>query len=523
MEVTRDTRQAAGEGAGRAEARPEDDARHAASDARHVVGGAARRATRDMSHAACRVSSPDGASRPMKPSGIPWLGDVPEEWGTSRVGYLLIEFNRRSEDGNGEPLSMSQKLGIVPSKEIEVANPASSFVGAKIVSAGDLVLNKLKAHLGVFAISKHDGLVSPDYAVYHARDNASVEYLNYVFHTPPCISEFRRRITGVAVGFNRLYTSDLFKVVVPFPPLPEQRLIARFLDGVGARIDGLKAKMASEIERLEAYKRSFIAEAVAGRWSAGNDTRRAAGDTRDGRATRDTRKSHAEMSPRLSHDACRVSSPGGASRPMKPSGIPWLGDVPEEWVVTRIGYVATRKLPEYAPEEELLSVFLDRGVIRFVEGGSTRANVTSTDLSKYQLVEIGDFVLNNQQAWRGSVGVSAYRGIISPAYLILRLREGIDVNYANYLFRSKLLVALYEQCSHGVGSIQRNIYWEELRVQKIAFPPLSEQREIAAMIDRRIATIDAVIAKRKAERERLDALKKSIICEAVTGRKEIQQ
>lgn len=257
-----------------------------------------------------------------------------------------------------------------------------------------------------------------------------------------------------------------------------------------------------------------------------DDARHAASDTRHvvggdaRRATRDM--SHAEMSPRLSHDACRVSSPGGASRPMKPSGIPWLGDVPEEWVVTRIGYVATRKLPEYAPEEELLSVFLDRGVIRFVEGGSTRANVTSTDLSKYQLVEIGDFVLNNQQAWRGSVGVSAYRGIISPAYLILRLREGIDVNYANYLFRSKLLVALYEQCSHGVGSIQRNIYWEELRVQKIAFPPLSEQREIAAMIDRRIATIDAVIAKRKAERERLDALKKSIICEAVTGRKEIR-
>ena len=65
--------------------------------------------------------------RKMKPSGIPWLGDVPEEWGTSRVGYLLTEINRRSDDGKGEPLSMSQKLGIVPSKEIEVANPASSL------------------------------------------------------------------------------------------------------------------------------------------------------------------------------------------------------------------------------------------------------------------------------------------------------------------------------------------------------------------------------------------------------------
>ena len=204
-------------------------------------------------------------TRTFKPSGIPWVREVPKEWKVAKVGYLLDEINRRSKDGQEEPLSMSQKLGIVPSREIEVANPASSYVGAKIVSPGDLVLNKLKAHLGVFAISKFEGLVSPDYAVYRAKEDVSVEYLNYVFHTPPCISEFKRRITGVAVGFNRLYTSDLFKVSVPFPPLREQREIAAMIKKRCEAIDSVIAKRKAEDERLDALKRSLIAEAVTGK------------------------------------------------------------------------------------------------------------------------------------------------------------------------------------------------------------------------------------------------------------------
>ncbi len=203
------------------------------------------------------------------------------------------------------------------------------------------------------------------------------------------------------------------------------------------------------------------------------------------------------------------------TRAMKDSGIPWVGKIPADWEVKRISWLMSRKPPQYSPEEELLSVFLNRGVIRFCEEEGKRTNVTSLDLSKYQLVEPGDFVLNNQQAWRGSVGVSNYRGIISPAYIILRLAECLGKSYANHLLRSKCIVSVYEQCSRGVGSIQRNLIWDWLRFHYLPVPPLAEQKRIAAYLDEVTGSIDGLREKIAREIERLDDYKKSVITEAV--------
>ena len=105
----------------------------------------------------------------------------------------------------------------------------------------------------------------------------------------------------------------------------------------------------------------------------------------------------------------------------KDSGVSWIGMIPEHWKQYRFAAICKEKSICNCVNEELLSVYLDRGVIRFSDDTNKRTNPTSKDLSKYQLVEVGDFVLNNQQAWRGSVGVSDYRGIVSPAYFIFSL------------------------------------------------------------------------------------------------------
>lgn len=201
----------------------------------------------------------------MKDSGIEWIGRMPSDWAIIRVKNLLAEINDRSETGSEEPLSMSQVLGIVPSSMIAVANPATSYVGAKIVRPNDLVFNKLKAHLGVFAVSNYDGLVSPDYAVYRANERANPKFLEYLFKTPNCIQEFKKYITGVGAGLSRLYTSDLFNIKVALPVIDVQKHIVEYLNDFCSQADALIDEKQSLIDDLESYKKSLIYEVVTGK------------------------------------------------------------------------------------------------------------------------------------------------------------------------------------------------------------------------------------------------------------------
>lgn len=203
---------------------------------------------------------------PMMDSGVEWIGEIPSSWNTIRVKQLLRERNERSVDGKEEPLSMSQKVGLVPTKTLDsIPNMASSFVGAKLAYVDDLVFNKLKAHLGVFSVSKYDGLVSPDYAVYYSTGVADLKYLEYLFKTPQCISEFRKRSTGIAAGLTRLYTDGLFAIECPFPSKDKQHEIVAHLNKKCAQIDELTAIKQTKIEKLEQYKRSLIYEYVTGK------------------------------------------------------------------------------------------------------------------------------------------------------------------------------------------------------------------------------------------------------------------
>lgn len=204
--------------------------------------------------------------RPMKDSGIDWIGQIPADWSVHKVKRLLFERKDRSELGTEEPLSMSQVYGLIPTKDLEsIPNMASSFIGAKLTYSGDLVFNKLKAHLGVFSVSKYDGLVSPDYAVYCATGLADLTYLEFLFRTPQCIHEFKKRITGVGAGLSRLYTGELFSISCAIPPKEEQIEISKYLYGKRAEIDTLISKKQQFIEELTAYKKSLIYEYVTGK------------------------------------------------------------------------------------------------------------------------------------------------------------------------------------------------------------------------------------------------------------------
>ena len=202
---------------------------------------------------------------PLKPSGIEWLGDVPAHWETMRARFLFREINLRSTTGKETHLSMSQELGLVPSHLVDQSLISDSYIGGKLCREGDLVLNRLKAHLGVFALSRQTGVISPDYSVFRKRDSVKMEYFEKVFRLPALRIELRVRAKGVVEGFWRLYTEDLFDIRLPVPSFAEQQAIVRHLDRATANIDTAINKAQRQIDLLREYRICLIADVVTGK------------------------------------------------------------------------------------------------------------------------------------------------------------------------------------------------------------------------------------------------------------------
>ena len=194
----------------------------------------------------------------------------------------------------------------------------------------------------------------------------------------------------------------------------------------------------------------------------------------------------------------------------------WNQQFPTHWKMLPMYALAKEKSICDCAELPLLSVYLDVGVIPFSKKAEKRTNTTSTDLSKYQRVDPYDFVLNNQQAWRGSVGVSFHTGIVSPAYIVLEMNDLLDSRYANYLLRSQAMVDQYLINSKSVGSIQRNIYWTALKRTRVPVPPRDEQDQIVRFLDWKVSSINSLIAVKKKQIEQLGEMKKSLVSKAVT-------
>lgn len=198
------------------------------------------------------------------------------------------------------------------------------------------------------------------------------------------------------------------------------------------------------------------------------------------------------------------------------SGIASIGEIPAHWKTYRIKSLLSLRSEKNSGDRDLLSVYLDKGVISYNDSDGLQVHKPSADLSNYQNVHIGDFVLNNQQAWRGSVGVSKYDGIISPAYFVFSLSDKCDPDYMNFLLRDGSMVQQYETASRGVGTIQRNLYALWFYESLVALPPLAEQCRIANFLDAKCAEIDALTTDIQNQIDTLEQYKRSVITETVT-------
>lgn len=409
-----------------------------------------------------------------KDSGVKWIGEIPSHWGCIKIKHLLKERVEKSADGIGEPLSMSQKFGLIPTSQMDIVpNAATSYIGAKHTHKGDMVLNKLKAHLGVFALSSYDGLVSPDYAVYYGTGRADMEFLEYLFKTPLYVSEFIKKTTGVAIGFNRLYTDDLFSISAHYPPLYEQQAIVDYLKDKTLKIEQYFSARERERELLDSLKQSEIANIV----TKGLD-------------------------PNVK---------------MKDSGIPWIGEIPEHWEVRKLRHFIKFVSIKGFGEKKLLSVTREQGVIeRNVESKEENHNFIPDDLNGYKLVKVGQFVINKMKSWQGSYGVSNFEGIVSPAYYVCDLNFPCK-EFFSMAIRSKAYIPFFTQYSKGIRVDQWDLSPLGLKNIPFVVPPLSEQQAIVSYIDEKLQKIDQYMCDLQREIDYLKEFKQRLISDAVTG------
>ena len=408
------------------------------------------------------------------------LDEIPKHWNMTRIKWLLSERIEKSEDGNGEPLSMSQKQGIIPTKDmLVVPNLASSYVGAKKVFKNDIVFNKLKAHLGVFAISGYDGLVSPDYAVYSPTDRSYLPYLEYLFHTQVYITEFSKKATGVAIGLTRLYTPDLFSIHAIYPPIEEQHKIVTFLDNKIAKIDEYIEKKDKEVKLFKELKESIVSKAI---------------------------------SKGINHNV-----------KMKDSGISWIGMVPAHWDTKRVGSFLVERKEKYNANETLgiLSLLKGIGIIPYEEKGNV-GNKSKEDLSTYKITRKGDVVVNCMNVIIGSSGITDYDGYISPAYYsFIPVDKELSILYKHWLSLPQMQGAI--RCmAKGILEIRLRVSSQQLLSMKLPMPPKNEQIEILNYIDDKCSKINSLIDDIEREIDYMKEYKQRLIADCVTGQVNVQ-
>ena len=209
---------------------------------------------------------------------------------------------------------------------------------------------------------------------------------------------------------------------------------------------------------------------------------------------------------------------------MKDSGVPWLGEVPEHWDVLPNRVLFGEVKERDHPEEPMLSVTITKGVIRqrALLADSSKKDSSNQDKSAYKLVRLGDIAYNKMRAWQGAVGVSDYQGIVSPAYVVERPREGANSRYLHYLLRTPAFAKEAERWSYGITSDMWSLRPEHFKMIYGCLPPLPEQAAIVRYLDHADRRIRRYIRAKQKLSTLLEEQKQAIIHQAVTGQVDVR-
>jgi len=413
----------------------------------------------------------------FKPSGIPWVGDIPSHWGIKKNKFLLSE--RKAVVGKDAPkfklLSLTLQGVILRDMENPKGKFPAEFDTYKQVSPDDLIfcLFDVEETPRTVGLAKHHGMITGAYTVTRCNEQVSSAFLYYYYLS----LDEGKRLRSLYTGLRNVITRDtFFSLATPFPLREEQDRIVAFLDQKTAEIDAAIAKKEQLIELLDEQKTILISKAVT-----------------------------VGLNPDVQHHESRIE---------------WIGKIPSHWQVKRAKYLF-REIDErsVSGDEELLSVSHMTGVTP----RSEKANVymfMAEDYSGSKLCCPNDLVFNIMWAWMGALGVSNRVGIVSPSYGVYRqLKEGTFNNwYLEHLLRSTLYVAEYNKRSTGLHSSRLRLYSHMFFDMELGFPSREEQDEIERETKKRVSLADAVITSVQSEIEKLKELRSSLVASVVTGK-----
>lgn len=420
--------------------------------------------------------------RLMKNSGIEWIGEIPKEWTINSISQLFSQVKNKNTDLQETNL-LSLSYGKIKRKNIETTDGLlpDSFDGYNIVELNDIVLrltdlqNDHKS-LRVGLVTER-GIITSAYLTIRNHSESIAKFLYFYLHAFDISKGFYGMGAGVRQGLN---WDGIKWLKILSPSIPEQQAIADFLDTQCSHIDSVIEKTRAAIEEYKKLKQSVITQAV----------------------TKGIRP----------------------NREMKDSGIEWIGEIPKEWAVQRIKTIFNlRDERNYLPLEEvnLISLYTDKGVVQHSDLEKTTGNKAS-NADGYKKVYENDIIVNIILCWMGAIGRSSYQGVTSPAYDIYVPSNTIECRFYHHYFRTKGFSGDCYKRGKGIMAMRWRTYSDQFRDIKVVVPPLKEQQEILNYLDEKTAAIDSLIKKKEQLITELEAYKKSLIYEYVTGKKEVK-
>lgn len=206
---------------------------------------------------------------PMRDSGIEWIGEVPEHWETKKLKYIFAEKDERSKDGSEILLSLRMVEGLIPHNDVsDKPIQCTDIIGYKKIRSGQLVMNRMRAALGLFDIAEVDGVVSPDYAIFDIIIECDSRFFLYLFRTSAMKDIFFIHSKGLGdgtAGFLRLYSDRFGTLKVPLPPLKEQERIVKRIQQIEQYFTSTLSKIQIQMNQFEELKTIIISNAVTGK------------------------------------------------------------------------------------------------------------------------------------------------------------------------------------------------------------------------------------------------------------------